>query len=220
MIIHFDYHIHSYYSHDSLNRPKDIIKEGIRKKIDVLSITDHNTIRGSLEAKKIAKEYGILFITGIELYTNMGDIIILGLKEEIKIKDFYELVDIAHENEWITILPHPYVRHIMSDDFIKTVKNKITAIEVFNSRSFSYYNTRAFKFAKILNKPATAGSDAHLLKELGNGLNIVFVEDYTEESLYKSLRKGFIRIRAKYSNPFYHLTSALIQIPKGISRII
>ena len=67
MLITFDYHIHSYYSFDSLNKPLEIIKTALKKGINAISVTDHNTIKGSLEAKKLSKEYNILVITGIEL---------------------------------------------------------------------------------------------------------------------------------------------------------
>ncbi|HLI45719.1 MAG TPA: PHP domain-containing protein [Geobacterales bacterium] len=214
MLISFDYHIHSCYSYDSLNRPEDILRVELKKGVKSLSITDHNTIKGSLIAKKLAKKYDIIVVTGIELYTNMGDLIILGCEEEIKNKDFFEVLDIANSSDWVTILPHPYVRHVIDTDFLKAIKGKVTAIEIFNSRASFATNTKAYKLAKALNKPGTAGSDAHLLKELGNGLNFVYIEKFDEDSLMKSLKKGLIKIRPKYSNPLYHVASAIIQIPK------
>ena len=42
-----DYHIHSYYSYDSLNDPKEILSVALKKKIKAISITDHNTLVGS-----------------------------------------------------------------------------------------------------------------------------------------------------------------------------
>jgi len=50
-----------------LNKPLEIIKTALKKGINAISVTDHNTIKGSLEAKKLSKEYNILVITGIEL---------------------------------------------------------------------------------------------------------------------------------------------------------
>jgi len=48
----FDLHIHSKYSKDSINDPKWIIKIAKNKGLNGVAITDHNTIKGSLVAKK------------------------------------------------------------------------------------------------------------------------------------------------------------------------
>ncbi|MDT7891749.1 MAG: PHP domain-containing protein [Thermoproteota archaeon] len=220
MLITFDYHIHSYYSFDSLNKPLEIIKTALKKGINAISVTDHDTIKGSLEAKKLSKQYNILVITGIELKTDAGDLIILGIDEELKNYNFYEIIDIAYSNQWLTILPHPYVRHHLSDDFIKIVEKKVSAIEGFNCRAFSISNSKAIKLAETLKKPITAGSDAHLLKEIGNGINYILVNTISEEDLFKGIKNGWIRIEARHSNPLYHFSSSLIKVPKFFLRAI
>ena len=48
----FDLHIHSKYSHDGVMEPKKIVDIAIKKKLDGIAITDHDTIRGGLESKK------------------------------------------------------------------------------------------------------------------------------------------------------------------------
>ena len=47
-----DLHIHSKYSYDGILEPKDIVKIAIKKGLDGIAITDHNTVKGALEAKK------------------------------------------------------------------------------------------------------------------------------------------------------------------------
>lgn len=217
MLLIFDYHIHSYYSHDSLNDPKDILKVALKQKINAISITDHNTIAGSLALKKIAKDKEILVITGIEMNTSHGDLVILGLKEEIKTKDFLEVLDIAKSEGYVSILPHPYVRHNISSLY-KELSKKLDAIEIYNARAPRFFNKRAERLAMVLNKPTTAGSDAHLLAEIGNGLNFILVSEMNEENLIKEIKKGKIKILGKPSNPIYRIFSGIIQIPKSFKR--
>lgn len=45
-MMRFDLHIHSGYSFDSLLDPKRIIKKAIKKNLNGIAITDHNTILG------------------------------------------------------------------------------------------------------------------------------------------------------------------------------
>ncbi len=213
MLVVFDYHIHSYHSYDSLNRPIDVIKVALKKGINALSITDHNTIKGSLELAKVARDFpNILVVKGIELRTNFGDLIILGLNEEIKSKDFHEVIDIARSSGCLIILPHPYVRHHLVADLLRSVD----LIEAHNSRTPRFLNEKALKLARELGKPITAGSDAHLLKEIGNGLNFFFVDSFNEEGLLKSMRKGKIKVVSKPSNFLYRLSSAMIQLSKRV----
>ena len=79
-----DLHIHSYYSVDGLLSPRKILLLARKKGINVVAITDHNTIKGGLKAKEFEKSIGIKVIVGAEITTDIGDIIGLYLAEEIK----------------------------------------------------------------------------------------------------------------------------------------
>ena len=47
----YDLHIHSKYSYNGILEPKDILKIAIKRGSDGIAITDHNTVKGALEAK-------------------------------------------------------------------------------------------------------------------------------------------------------------------------
>lgn len=61
-----DLHIHSTVS-DGKYTPSQIVDIAIRKKIPAISICDHDTAKGILEAKKYAKDKNIKVIPGIEI---------------------------------------------------------------------------------------------------------------------------------------------------------
>lgn len=63
-----DFHIHSTAS-DGGCTPTQIVMLAKRKKVDIISITDHNTTAGLTEGIRAGKELGVKVIPGIELST-------------------------------------------------------------------------------------------------------------------------------------------------------
>ncbi|MCF7926888.1 MAG: PHP domain-containing protein [Candidatus Izimaplasma sp.] len=61
-----DLHMHSTYS-DGLLTPEGLFKKAKENKIDVISITDHDTIKQPDKNFKLAKKYNVKYIPGIEL---------------------------------------------------------------------------------------------------------------------------------------------------------
>ncbi|MCW3138527.1 MAG: PHP domain-containing protein [Methanophagales archaeon] len=172
-----DLHIHSKYSFDSILEPKKIIKVAKKRGLDGVAITDHNTIKGSLEAKKINEDEDFLVIVGSEISTEAGDIIGLFLSEEIKSRNSIEVIEEIKEQGGIVVLPHPYRGHKLNEELIE----KIDAIEVFNARSSKIENERSVKLAERYDKPVIAGSDAHFSSEIGLGISTITKKGRTED---------------------------------------
>ena len=74
-----DLHIHTKYS-DGTFSPIEILKMAHKRKMKVISITDHDTIDGVTLGANNAKEYGLEFVKGIEISCNQDgrDVHILG----------------------------------------------------------------------------------------------------------------------------------------------
>ena len=62
-----DLHIHSKNGSDGRWSLEDIFAEADRRKIELISITDHDSIVAQKEAQRLAASYGIRYITGVEL---------------------------------------------------------------------------------------------------------------------------------------------------------
>jgi len=62
-----DLHIHSKTGSDGNLSVEEIFKEARKRNIDLMSITDHDSIDGQERAAALAKEYGIAYIPGVEL---------------------------------------------------------------------------------------------------------------------------------------------------------
>lgn len=180
-------HVHSRYS-DGLDRVEKILKEAIDRRIDVISITDHDTINGSLSAIEFveAEKIKLVVIPGVEISTNSGHLLAYGIFQDVDSKlPMEKTCAIVREMGGITVLAHPF-------DFIRNGTIKISdfrsadCIEIFNAKS--YFNFLAKKYAKKFNKHGIGGSDAHSAKQLGIVLN--YLESAEKSAILNALFDG------------------------------
>ena len=206
-------HVHSIFSFDGLMRIDKLIKICIKKGLRGVSITDHDTLRGSSEALRIAKDYeNFLVIPGEEISTNYGDILAYFVQEEIKAADVYEVIDKIKEQDGLSIIAHPYE---CLDRYPVDLLSKIDGVELFNSRSLFARSlpdelNNLLKKAKEHNWILTAGSDAHLYCEIGRAY-IKSDEDISElEEMRHAIEKKRIRIFGVPTPPFVKIISQLV----------
>jgi predicted metal-dependent phosphoesterase TrpH len=169
-----NFHIHTKYSFDSFLEPSFIVDYLYQNGFEVAIITDHNTIKGALEAKAYAeKKYKDKFIVivGEEVKSNIGDIIGFPITNEINPGDYKTVIKQMKEQNAILCLPHPYKSHdlflIHQEEFI----NEFVFIEVFNARINDKLNEHAEKLAEKYNKLKIVGNDAHVKSDLLNCSN-------------------------------------------------
>ncbi|RLI80071.1 PHP domain-containing protein [Archaeoglobales archaeon] len=171
-MLKYEPHVHSNHS-DGNNSVKEILDEAIKKKIEIISITDHDTLNGSLEAIEIVNEehLPIIVIPGIEISTKNGHLLVYRIDREVeKGMEMAETIKAAKELGGFTVLTHPFefYRHgCVKPNYFKHVD----AVEVFNAKS--YLNFLASYFANKYKKPIMAGSDAHSVYTIGYGLTLV-----------------------------------------------
>jgi len=61
-----DMHIHSLYS-DGSHSPEEIVRIARASNVELISVCDHNEVRGTLEAEPIARATGLKYIQGVEI---------------------------------------------------------------------------------------------------------------------------------------------------------
>lgn len=212
----FDFHIHSNFSFDSILPVKKIIKTASIRGLQGIAITDHNTIKGGLEARKVIKELksDLQVIIGEEVRTEFGDLIGLFLTEEIKSKKFDEMVDEIKEQDGFIVLPHPFKSmNLIPMDVIE----KLDAIEILNGRTHPLLNKKAQQIAYDHNILCIAGSDAHLNSEIGGIRTVLskgFVDIDNSATLRKTLGNGKFSVRGKESSKLPSYFSLGIKILK------
>ena len=161
-----DLHIHTFYSYDSLSSPKEVVNTALKRHIDCLCITDHGKIKGAIEVLRIAFDKNILIIPGIEIKSNNGDILGIGIKKIIPNKlSPEETIKKIHQAGGIASVAHPFGFACSFSDDIS--KYKFDAIEIFNASVFDFNNAKAEKISKKLSLPGTAGSDSHDARSIG-----------------------------------------------------
>jgi predicted metal-dependent phosphoesterase TrpH len=129
-----------------------------------MAITDHNTIKGSLVIMhEVSSVKDLMVIPGIEVKTDIGDVIGLYVQNEIRTKRFHEVVEELRRQDGLVVLPHPYNGHKGLGEIV----SHVDVVEVLNGRSSHVKNAKALRLANYLDKPAIACSDAHFSFEIG-----------------------------------------------------
>lgn len=182
----FDLHIHSMYSSDSRCKPSHIMASAIKRGLNGLSLTDHNTMEGY---RSIRKTHGLIIIPGMEISTDSGHVIALGIQEEIASKkSLEETLDDIYGQGGLAIASHPY--RFWSGLGEKTIQKHIwSAIEVLNGRSGVISNQMAMRLAKSMKTPVVAGSDSHSLANIGKAYTLIESANNWEDVI-QSIQKG------------------------------
>jgi len=196
---HTVYSKHWFWGFDALNTPQEMIKIAIKRGLDGLAIVDHDNVKGSLAAKKVAKRYKFLIITGAEIKTKSGDLIALGIKENVPVfLSLEETIEKVHDLGGITIAPHPYRGLGLAD---KALKLDLDAIETLNGITPPNQNKQAQQLAKTKHLPGVAGSDAHFDTDPWNVCTEIRATLDIEEIL-EAIRKG--NVKATYTDKSIH----------------
>lgn len=161
-----DFHLHTVFSNDSTISPK-LLVEQLHKHTSIkgVAVTDHNTLDGYFQVHKMASIYeDLVVLPGVEMSTDKGDMILLGVDEKPKLPTTLDsTLDFARARDGIIVVPHPY-RSLGLGDL--TMNIEAHAIEVLNPTANSGENMLAHKAAEARCLPGIAGTDAHSPEEL------------------------------------------------------
>jgi predicted metal-dependent phosphoesterase TrpH len=193
-----DLHTHTKYSGfttlfnipfpESIASPGDVVDQAVRKGMDVICITDHDTMVGSIKAVKYAREnrLDIDVVLGEEITSEDGEIlawfigkpIAPGLPAE-------ETVEAIHDQGGLAVAPHPFSYHCPSLED-KIHGQALDGIEVLNAgHRDGYINRIASVNAGRLAR--TGGSDAHTARVVGTAYTRF--EGRSKEDFYKALKR-------------------------------
>lgn len=167
-MIKADFHTHSTDSPDggiSAQQYREILANG---SLDCIAITDHNTIDLSLD---LHKELGSKIIVGEEIDTQAGEIIGLFLSKAVPAGlELSEAIKAIKNQGGLVYLPHPFetVRKGIQKSDLEDVSAAIDVVEVYNGRAVAQNKgPEATVWARLMQKPGAASSDAHGIKGVG-----------------------------------------------------
>ncbi|OAI42143.1 hypothetical protein AYO38_11640 [bacterium SCGC AG-212-C10] len=204
-----DMHLHTTKgASDSMLNPDDLIAEATRVGLTGVNITEHDRMWESWDLGPFRKKHDGIFVNnGMEVSTDMGHILAIGLKGYSGgIRRLEKLREVADEQGAFLVVAHPF-RHFFDPVHFKRegkepfnlspeqasklpVFQLVHGIEVLNGCNTPRENYFALQVAKILGKPGTGGSDAHSTQGIGY-FAAVFEEDLTStEHMVEQMHKG------------------------------
>lgn len=167
-------HVHTLYSPCAETKLEQIGPYCKSKGVDVICVTDHDTIAGALALKAMTRDVRV--VVGEEISCSQGEIIGLFLKEEVPPKlDAVETCQRIKDQGGLVYIPHPFdffKIHRLAGEAILKVLDYIDMIEVYNSKSLlPSASSIARRFVVKHNKISAVGSDAHYLPAIDLCLN-------------------------------------------------
>ncbi len=177
-----DLHIHTTYS-DGTTSVRELLEYVVtRTDLRVIAITDHNTIAGALEARRLAASYGIEVIVGEEVSTAEGHLLALFIEEELPPRrSAAETIAAVHAQNGLCIAAHPYDWCMPSLGRAGLRERSagpgcewpLDAVESFNASVWlPRFNAAAAAAGERLGLPLIGGSDAHHLATVGLGYTL------------------------------------------------
>ncbi len=168
------------------------IEKAYIEKIDVLFVTNHNTLDGYnqlLEYKNNHSKYNNIHVYPAEEITieNGGHVLAYGIRNEIKSgMSLQETLDEIRRQNAISCAAHPFA----VSNGIREGARHCDLMESFNSNNVDFYsNIVANRFAKEHNMISIAGSDSHVTSTIGRCFNQVESVNNID-SLMTSMRTG------------------------------
>ena len=186
-----DFHVHSNYSFDGTISIGKLLKKARKLNLG-LAICDHNEIRGSIEA---GQQSDVVIIPGIEVNCMNGTHVLLYFETHDELRGFFEkvikpnkeksafvtnllpqeLIEQARAFQCIISMPHPFVlgkggvQRAIAAGTVKEsfISENADLIEGINGMASRAQNQSAVDWAKFLNKPMLAGSDGHVIWQVG-----------------------------------------------------
>ena len=197
-----DLHVHTSPASPCSSAPvDDIIREAKRVGLDGICLTDHNHVWDPDEVENLRQKHELLILRGNEITTDQGDMLVFGLEKAIrgivKLEDLREEVSAA---KGFIIVAHPFRGFLTfgigklgltpEEAMERPLFKYVDAVEVMNCKVTRKENRFAAEVAEGLHLPATGGSDAHEVSEVG-----IFATRFSqvitnEKALIEALRDG------------------------------
>ncbi len=196
-----DLHMHSRYS-DGLGSIQEILSFVTQRgELDVIAITDHDTIEGALRARELAQKQDAQFevIVGEEVSTRAGHLLTLFIERRIPPGLSVERsIELAHEQGGLAIIAHPFnrvFRHSIQLEVVDRLRRapleaRPDGIETLNG---SFAGIGSSHLARTRNRqrygwPETGSSDAHTITAIGCAFT--WFEGTTAANLRAALLNG------------------------------
>jgi hypothetical protein len=193
-VLEGDFHTHTGWSDGSLS-PLGIVRQANRRGLDVVALTEHNTVLPSRAARIYSRIIGgPLVVTGEEVTTFRFHVIALGIESTVSPNQPLEgVIADVHAQHGIAIAAHPVRRYWPS---LLPMRERFDGAEVMHPVAYSERGEWRWEdmvtFYEQSQAPLSAigSSDYHWMSVLGLCRTLVFVrEPVSENSVLDALRE-------------------------------
>lgn len=177
-----DIHIHTTHSDGTATVREVLDYVATHTDLRVIAITDHDTITGALEARRMADSYGIEVIVGTEVSTAEGHLLALFIEQALPPKrPARETIAAIHAQGGLCIAAHPFGMLVPSLGYTGLVARcsgpvpewPLDGLEIFNaSLWWPRNNALAARVGADLGMALCGGSDSHHLATIGLGYTV------------------------------------------------
>jgi predicted metal-dependent phosphoesterase TrpH len=205
-----DLHIHSTFSDGTATVEAILYHASRNTDLDVIAITDHDTLAGAMLALSLADRFRIEVVPGMEIHTGEGDLLALFIDEPVAPgKGFVETARSVRALGGLPFAPHPFdiLAHGVGARRLRQIQEEhpglIAGIEVINGSLLTPIgNARAEKLRWQLGLPGIGNSDAHMLEDIGIARTIF--PGRTAAELREALENGYVIPAARKRDSSYY----------------
>lgn len=159
-------HIHTDYSFDSNFAPAELVRCARDEGVDVLAVTDHDTIAGALETQRLAGD-DLQVVIGAEISTADGHLIGLFLNDDIPAGlSALETARRIRRMGGVVLAPHPFCTLAdanVGGGVLEELRPLLDGVEVFNAQNpYPPHDKAARRWSVATGVAAYAGADTHI----------------------------------------------------------
>jgi predicted metal-dependent phosphoesterase TrpH len=177
-LVTVEFHCHTIRSMDGVISHESMIRTAAAVGLDVIAVTDHDTVEGAFELRQLVHERGVplQIIVGEERTLADGSHLIgLFLQRAIGSRELAAVVDEIHDQGGLCLIPHPFRRKdgLLRNGLepLQALKGRVAGFELFSAKCSFAENQRAAELLQVGGLAPFGGSDAHYECDLGECVN-------------------------------------------------
>jgi predicted metal-dependent phosphoesterase TrpH len=194
-----DIHIHTAHS-DGIAGVAAILEHVVQATdLRLIAITDHDTVAGAFEARRLARAFGIEVVIGEEVSTAEGHLLALFIERWLPPgRPAAETIAAVHAQGGLCIPAHPFDALVPSMGHAGLGRRcagpragewPVDGVEVFNATLlWRNSNRQAGAVSAALGLAPCGGSDAHSLATVGRGYTVF--PGTSADDLYRAIQRG------------------------------
>jgi len=196
--LRLDPHVHTDASYDGSGSIEAVLSRAEDAALDAVAITDHDSTIAAREACELADDYAVTVVPGVEITTDSGHLLALGVRERPAVGTaFTDAVAWVRDRDGLAIVPHPF--QVTRHGVRKRELTDCDGLEVFNAWAMTgIQNRRARAYAAAHGYPQVGASDAHDPRMVGRGYTEIVApavagDDLTADDVLDAFRTGRTR---------------------------